>query len=158
MISIIATQKQKMQLRVTLQSCRLCLAGITYSSPFIRVPTLSTSLLCVWANSKKAKYTCYRELLTVSCWREPIQIRAFSKSFQHHKNVSSEDKKIAVFSLSNFQQFSFPKQLHPLIQETPSKPEANLEHKILNIRMRREKLIGAKELALLLVWQQTWES
>lgn len=61
-------------------------------------------------------------------------------------------------SFSNFQQFSFPKQLHQLIQETSSKPEANLERKILNIRMRREKLIGAKELALLLVRQQMRES
>lgn len=94
------------------------------------------------------------ELLTVQCWQESIQIIIFGKSFQHHKNVSLEDKKIPHSSFSNFQQFPFPKQLHQLKQETSSKREATLEYKLLYIKMRKEKeTVGAKDLVLLLVRQ-----
>lgn len=81
------------------------------------------------------------EVFTVQCWQGPILITVFRKSFQHHKNASSEAKKNLSLSFPDCQQLPFPKQFHHFKQETSSKPEASLEHKLLHIRIRGRKTL-----------------
>lgn len=59
---------------------------------YVFEPRVQKQTMCrlSYHRGRKAK----QGLLTVHCWQGPIQIIVFRKSFRHHKNVSSGDKKI----------------------------------------------------------------
>lgn len=92
------------------------LACIIYSTSFLVIltePPSNSFLKYVLESKVQKQSTCslsYHwgmkakpELFNVWCWQEPILITVFKKSFQHGKNVSSEDKKNLSLSFPDFQ-------------------------------------------------------